>query len=116
MSDLKLLDLPDCPVAITALLIGDRWKILIIRELLHGEKRFNELRRGLTDISNKVLSQHLKMMEKRQIIMRKEKNEISLKVYYSLSDIGKSLGPVINEMYEFGEKYKLYLDSSFTQM
>lgn len=109
MSELKMVDLPECPVATTALLIGDHWKILIIRELIQGTKRFGELSNGLDGISNKVLSQHLKVMEKRNLIVRKVYSETPVKVEYSLSEIGVSLKPLIEEMWKWGEEYKSYL-------
>lgn len=106
MSDLKYLELPACPVATTALLIGDHWKILIIRELLNGTKRFGELAKCLDGISNKVLSQHLKVMENRGLIKRQIYAEVPVKVEYSLTDIGWELEPLIHEMWVWGESYK----------
>ncbi|AFT82477.1 MULTISPECIES: helix-turn-helix domain-containing protein [Leuconostoc] len=106
MTELKYLELPPCPVATTALLIGDHWKILIIRELLNGTRRFSELIKGLDGISNKVLSQHLKIMEIRGLVERKIYAEVPVKVEYSLTDIGWKLKPVIHEMWQWGELYK----------
>ncbi|APU63987.1 MULTISPECIES: winged helix-turn-helix transcriptional regulator [Lactobacillales] len=106
MTELKYLELPPCPVATTALLIGDHWKILIIRELLNGTKRFGELTKGLDGISNKVLSQHLKVMESRGLIERRVYAEVPVKVEYSLTDIGWKLKPLIHEMWQWGELYK----------
>jgi DNA-binding HxlR family transcriptional regulator len=106
MTDLKILELPPCPVATTALLIGDHWKILIIRELLNGTRRFNEITKGLEGISNKVLSQHLKVMESRGLVKRKVYAEVPVKVEYSLTDIGWQLQPVISEMWRWGDLYK----------
>lgn len=106
MADLKNLELPLCPVATTALLIGDHWKILIIRELLNGTRRFNEITKGLDGISNKVLSQHLKAMESRGLVQRKVYAEVPVKVEYSLTDVGWQLQPVISEMWRWGDRYK----------
>ncbi|WP_420328878.1 winged helix-turn-helix transcriptional regulator [Lactiplantibacillus plantarum] len=106
MTDLKYLELPQCPVATTALLIGDHWKILIIRELLNGTKRFSELAKGLDGVSNKVLSQHLKIMEIRGLIHREVYAEVPVKVEYSLTNIGWKLKPLIREMWKWGEIYK----------
>lgn len=106
MSELKFLELPSCPVSTTALLIGDHWKILIIRELLDGTKRFSELKKGLIGISNKVLSQHLKVMEKRDLIIRKVYPDVPVKVEYSLTKIGFELQPLIDEMWKWGNLYQ----------
>lgn len=106
MSELKLYELPECPVETTALLIGDRWKILIMRELLQGTKRFSEIRQSLSGISNKVLSQHLKNMEQRGLIKKDILNSGGVKTEYTLTEIGWELEAVITEMWVFGEKYK----------
>ncbi|MDZ5760703.1 helix-turn-helix domain-containing protein [Carnobacterium maltaromaticum] len=112
MSKLKLVELPSCPVATTALVIGDHWKILIIRELLNGTKRFGELVKGLDGISNKVLSQHLKVMESRGIVKREIFDEIPAKVEYSLTNIGWQLKPLIQEMWTWGDSYKKHLQNN----
>lgn len=107
-----MLDLPECPVSTTALLIGDHWKILIIRELLSGTKRFSELKRELEGISNKVLSQHLKMMEKRGLIIKSVYKGVPLKTDYALTDIGWGLESLINEMWIWGSSYKNHIISN----
>lgn len=99
-------DLPDCPVKTTIDLIGNKWKLLIIREILNEPKRYNELYRLLDGISYKVLTDNLKQMEQDKIIIRKDYNENPPKVEYSLSSIGESLKPIINEMANWGESYK----------
>lgn len=103
---LKQYDLPNCPVEITLQLIGDRWKILILRELLSGTKRFGELGKGLDGISNKVLTQHLKLMADNGLIERKAFPEVPPRVEYSLTPLGESLRPVVDSMWVWGENYK----------
>lgn len=103
---LKQYDLPNCPVEVTLQLIGDRWKILILRELLSGTKRFGELGKGLDGISNKVLTQHLKLMADNGLIERKAFPEVPPRVEYSLTPLGESLRPVVDSMWVWGENYK----------
>jgi len=103
---LKRFALPECPVEMTLLLMGDRWKILIIRDLLTGIKRFGELKKSLDNISQKTLTNHLRIMEENGLINRKIYAEVPPKVEYSLTDLGKSLKPILDHMYKWGEKYK----------
>ena len=98
-------DSKTCPVEITLLLINNKWKIRIIGSLLNGTRRFNEIRRILEDISQKVLTQNLREMEKDGLINRKVYPEIPLKVEYSLTKLGYSLKPILDEMVEWGIKY-----------
>ncbi|OTP47543.1 hypothetical protein A5884_003514 [Enterococcus sp. 7D2_DIV0200] len=98
-------ELPFCPVATTVDLIGNKWKLLIIRELLTGTKRFNEMNRVIDGISPKVLTQNLRKMEEDGIINRKVFAEIPPKVEYSLSELGDSLRPIINSMSDWGTDY-----------
>ena len=99
-------DSKTCPVEITLLLINNKWKIRIIGSLLNGTRRFNEIRRILEDISQKVLTQNLREMEKDGLVNRKVYPEIPLKVEYSLTKLGYSLKPILDEMVEWGIKYE----------
>jgi DNA-binding HxlR family transcriptional regulator len=99
-------DLPDCPVETSLLLCGDRWKLLIVRDLLTGTKRFGELRRSLTGVSQKVLTQHLRMMEEYGLVNRKVYAEVPPKVEYSLTELGESLKPIHDALLKWGEAYK----------
>lgn len=99
-------NIPVCPVEITLALIGSKWKILILRELLHGTKRFNQLLKSINGISQKVLTQQLRSMEKDGLIIRKVYPEVPPKVEYTLTELGLSLKPILDAMYEWGEKYK----------
>jgi DNA-binding HxlR family transcriptional regulator len=103
---LKRYDLPACPVETALVLMGDRWKVLIVRELLNGKKRFGELKKGLGDISQKVLTQHLRIMEEHGLVDRVIYAEVPPRVEYSLTDLGKSLKPIHDAMWEWGENYK----------
>lgn len=98
--------LPDCPVEITLTLISNKWKVLIIRELLTGTKRFGELKNSLNRISQKMLSQNLKEMERDNLVKRKVYPEVPPKVEYSLTELGDSLEDILKEMLVWGEKYK----------
>ncbi len=96
----------DCPVATTINLIGNKWKLLIIRDLLGGTKRFGELRKSLTGISQRVLTENLRDLEKDGLVNRKVYAEVPPKVEYSLNETGLSLSPIINAMAEWGINYK----------
>lgn len=98
--------LPNCPVEITLSLIGDKWKVLIIRDLMEGTKRFGELKNSVGDITQKVLTSNLRVMEKSGLVARKVYAEVPPKVEYSLTDIGESLQPVLDAMVEWGLDYK----------
>ena len=99
-------ELPDCPVATTVSLIGSKWKLLILRNLLQRPWRFNELRRNLEGISQKVLTDSLRSMEEDGIITRTVYPEVPPRVEYALSELGESMRPVIRSMEEFGKEYK----------
>ena len=99
-------DLPACPVEITISLIGDKWKVLIIRDLLTGTKRFGELKKSLSGITQKVLTNNLRQMETSGLILRKVYAEVPPKVEYSLSDTGFSLKPILDSMVEWGNEYR----------
>lgn len=98
-------ELPFCPVATTVDLIGNKWKLLIMRELLTGTKRFNEMHKAISGISQKVLTENLRKMEEDGIIDRKVYAVVPPKVEYSLSDLGDSLRPIINSMSDWGTAY-----------
>lgn len=99
-------ELPECPVATTVSLIGSKWKLLIIRNLLVRPWRFNELKKDLEGISQKVLTDSLRSMENDGLITRTVYAEVPPRVEYALSDLGKSLKPIINSMVDWGTAYK----------
>lgn len=99
-------ELPACPVEITMGLIGDKWKVLIIRDLLTGTKRFGELKKSLSGITQKVLTNNLRQMEASGLILRKVYAEVPPKVEYSLSNTGLSLKPILDSMVEWGNEYR----------
>jgi DNA-binding HxlR family transcriptional regulator len=88
------------------MLCGDRWKLLIVRDLLTGTKRFGELRKSLTGISQKVLTQHLRIMEENGLVSRKVYAEVPPKVEYSLTDLGRSLKLIHDALWKWGEEYQ----------
>ena len=90
----------------TLQLIGDKWKVLIIRDLLGGTKRFNELMRSVTGITQKVLTSNLRSMEEAGLLTRKVYPEVPPRVEYSLTDTGMSLKPVLDSMIAWGTEYK----------
>lgn len=102
----KRKDLPECPVATTVQIIGSKWKILIIRNLLNRPWRFNELKKSLEGVSQKVLTDCLRSMEADGIITRTVYAEVPPRVEYALSDLGESMRPIINAMAEWGTNYK----------
>lgn len=99
-------ELPACPVEITLTLIGDKWKILIVRDLLTGTKRFGELKKSIGNITQKVLTQHLRYMEASNLVNRKVYAEVPPRVEYSLTETGYSLKPVLDILLKWGEDYK----------
>ena len=99
-------ELPACPVEITMGLIGDKWKVLIIRDLLTGTKRFGELKKSLSGITQKVLTNNLRQMESSGLILRKVYAEVPPKVEYSLSNTGLSLKPILDSMVDWGNEYR----------
>ena len=99
-------DLPACPVELTLLLISNKWKILIIRDLLEGTKRFSELKKSITNISQKVLTSNLREMEENDLLTRKVYPEVPPRVEYTLTDIGYSLKPLLDDMDKWGTWYR----------
>ncbi len=98
--------IPECPVATTVQLIGNKWKLLIIRNLLERPWRFNELQRNLDGISQKVLTDSLRSMEADKLITRTVYPEVPPRVEYALSELGRSLEPILDAMKIWGEDYK----------
>lgn len=105
---LKKEELPECPVATTVQMIGGKWKLLILRNLLDRPWRFNELRRDLEGISQKVLTDSLRSMEQDGIVVRTVYPEVPPRVEYSLSELGESMRPIIKAMEEWGLDYKVH--------
>lgn len=101
-------DLPKCPIDTTLKMLGCRWKVLIIRELLNGTRRFGELKKAVTGITQKVLTAKLREMEELGLLERKVYPQIPPKVEYTLTDIGYSLRPVLESLKEWGKDYKRY--------
>ncbi|WP_066497986.1 winged helix-turn-helix transcriptional regulator [Abyssisolibacter fermentans] len=99
-------ELPLCPVETTLTLIGDKWKVLILRDLIDGTKRFGELKKSIGPISQKVLTQQLRSMEEDGLVERKAYAEVPPRVEYSLTETGSSLKPILDSMWIWGEKYK----------
>ena len=99
-------DLPACPVEITMGLIGEKWKVLIIRDLLTGTKRFGELRKSVTGITQKVLTNNLRQMEASGLVKRKVYPEVPPRVEYSLTKTGLSLKPILDSMVTWGNAYR----------
>ena len=102
-------ELPDCPVATTVALIGNKWKLLIIRNLLVRPWRFNELHKSLDGISQKVLTESLRQMEADGIITRTVYPEVPPRVEYALSELGESMRPILDSMQAWGNNYKASL-------
>ena len=103
---LKKEELPDCPVATTVQLIGNKWKLLILRNLLARPWRFKELRKSLDGISQKVLTESLRSMESDGIIVRTVYAEVPPRVEYSLSELGETLRPILDAMQAWGQEYR----------
>ena len=99
-------DLPACPVELTLLLISNKWKVLIIRDLLDGTKRFSELKKSITNISQKVLTSNLREMEENDLLTRKVYPEVPPRVEYTLTDIGYSLKTLLDNMDKWGTWYR----------
>jgi DNA-binding HxlR family transcriptional regulator len=102
-------ELPACPVETTLSLIGDKWKVLILRDLLPGTKRFGELKKSVGNVSQKVLTAQLRTMEANGLLTRTVYAEVPPRVEYTLTELGKSLKPVLDAMWNWGEEYKASL-------
>lgn len=99
-------NLPACPVETTLTLIGDKWKVLILRDLMPEKKRFGELRRSLGGVSQKVLTAQLRAMEQSGLVSRTVYAEVPPRVEYALTEMGRSLKPILDAMWQWGEAYK----------
>ena len=99
-------ELPACPVETTLLLIGDKWKVLILRDLIPGTKRFGELKKSIGSVSQKVLTAQLRDMEESGLLTRTVYAEVPPRVEYRLTDLGRSLEPILDAMRNWGEAYK----------
>lgn len=98
--------LPPCPVETTLTLISDKWKVLILRDLMSGARRFGELKRSLGAVSQKVLTAQLRQMEDSGLLTRTVYPEVPPRVEYRLTDLGRSLKPVLDAMQSWGEAYQ----------
>ena len=99
-------ELPACPVETTLMLIGDKWKVLILRDLMPGTKRFGELKKSIGNVSQKVLTAQLRAMEENGLVSRKVYAEVPPRVEYSLTELGRSLKPILDSLQNWGEEYK----------
>ena len=98
--------LPACPVETTLMLIGDKWKVLILRDLLGGTKRFGELKKSIGTVSQKVLTSQLRDMEQKGLVSREVYAEVPPRVEYTLTETGYSLKPILDAMETWGKQYK----------
>ena len=105
MNEAKVL--PACPVETTLLLISDRWKVLILRDLLPGTKRFGELKKSIGHVTQKVLTANLRDMEEKGLLTRKVYAEVPPRVEYTLTELGYSLKPILDAMEHWGTAYKV---------
>lgn len=103
-------ELPICPVETTLSLIGDKWKVLILRDLIEGTKRFGELKKSINSISQKVLTQQLRNMEEDGLVERNVYAEVPPRVEYTLTELGLSLKPILDSMLKWGEEYKVKIN------
>ena len=103
-------ELPACPVETTLTLIGDKWKVLILRDLMPGTKRFGALKKSIGNVSQKVLTAQLRAMEESGLLTRTVYAEVPPGVEYTLTDLGKSLKPILDAMQNWGEEYKASLN------
>lgn len=105
-------ELPACPVETTLTLIGDKWKVLILRDLMPGAKRFGELKKSVGNVSQKVLTAQLRAMEENGLIRREVYAEVPPRVEYSLTELGVSLKPILDSMQVWGQEYKSRQEST----
>ena len=98
--------LPACPVETTLMLIGDKWKVLILRELVGGTKRFGQLKNAIGGVSQNVLTAQLRDMEQKGLLSRKVYAEVPPRVEYTLTETGYSLRPILDAMSAWGSAYK----------
>lgn len=100
------MEFPACPVETTLMLIGDKWKVLILRDLMDGTKRFGELKKSIGSVSQKVLTTQLRDMEKNGLLSRTVYAEVPPRVEYTLTETGYSLKPILDALWAWGEQYK----------
>ena len=100
------MELPACPVETTLMLIGDKWKVLILRELMGGTKRFGALKKSIGTVSQKVLTAQLRDMEDKGLLTRKVYAEVPPRVEYTLTETGYSLKPILDSMVAWGTDYQ----------
>ncbi len=100
------MNLPACPVETTLMIIGDKWKVLILRDLMNGTMRFGELKKSIGTVSQKVLTAQLRDMEEKGLLTRKVYAEVPPRVEYTLTETGYSLKPVLDAMWAWGAEYK----------
>lgn len=100
------MEFPNCPVETTLMLIGDKWKVLILRDLMNGTMRFGELKKSIGSVSQKVLTAQLRDMESKGLLERKVYAEVPPRVEYTLTATGYSLKPILDAMSVWGTDYK----------
>ena len=100
------MELPACPVETTLMLIGDKWKVLILRDLMDGTKRFGDLKKSIGTVSQKVLTAQLRDMEEKGLLTRKVYAEVPPRVEYTLTETGYSLKPILDSMWAWGADYQ----------
>lgn len=101
-----MMNLPACPVETTLMIIGDKWKVLILRDLMDGTRRFGELKKSIGSVSQKVLTAQLRDMEAKGLVTRKVYAEVPPRVEYTLTEVGCSLKPVLEALKCWGEHYQ----------
>lgn len=122
MEDIKTIEavpdraLPACPVETTLMLIGDKWKVLILRDLMPGTKRFGELKKSIGHVSQKVLTAQLRDMEASGLLNRKVYAEVPPRVEYTLTELGYSLKPVLDALWRWGEAYRARQEGAAQRM
>lgn len=99
-------ELPACPVETTLTLISDKWKVLILRDLMNGTLRFGELKKSIGHVTQKVLTAQLRQMEASGLLTRKVYAEVPPRVEYTLTELGYSLKPVMDALWQWGENYQ----------
>lgn len=99
-------ELPACPVETTLMLIGNKWKVLILRDLMEGTRRFGQLKKSVGNVSQKVLTAQLRSMEQDELLTRKVYAQVPPRVEYTLTERGRSLKPILDAMQHWGEAYK----------
>ncbi len=104
--------IPACPVETTLMLLSDKWKVLILRDLIDDTKRFGELKKSIGSVSQKVLTANLRSMEADGLVRREVFAEVPPRVEYSLTDMGKSLKPVLDSMWNWGRGYQASIKQS----